>query len=222
MVPEDNPSEFVAKHLSAYEFIRERVKGAKLLEVGFGDGYGMGYLSSSAGEITGVDIAPENQDRAAKKYPSKNLRFMHFDGYRFPFEDGQFDAVCSFQVIEHIPEGRLLEWLSEIGRVLKSDGHFYVSTLNLAHAMKPGQPYEKNHDHEKEFIASELNALLRQAFPDVRMFGLQYTLKQRFFKRLKKWGWKNQGRIVTTADFRVSPENVHHSIDLIAVCGKNT
>jgi len=222
MIPEDNVPEFVAQHLSAYAFMRPQVVGKKILEVGFGDGYGAAYLAEVAQEVVGVDIAPENVPRACGKYPLRNLSFLGFNGSELPFSDGSFDAACAFQVIEHIPEPRLVFWLTEVRRVLVRGGFFYLSTLNLEHARKPGVPYEKLVYHEKEFTAAELASLLLQVFPRVQLFGLHPKLPFRFFKRLKKWGFKvpayfNQ---VTTRDFAVSSYRVHCAMDLIAVCEK--
>ena len=228
MIPEQNPPEFFAKHLSPYAFIRPRVENKALIEVGFGDGYGMDYLSSAAREIIGVDIAPANIPLATAKYRAKNLKFVRFDGVHFPFKDGIFDAALSFQVIEHIPEAQLVGWLSEISRILKPDGFLCVSTLNLSRAMKPGNPYEKNIDHEKEFTAAELEDLLKTVFPDVRMYGLHYTPKHRFYRRLKKWGLAPSLKFVsryfsrvTTHDFLVNQANIAGAVDLIAVCQKS-
>ncbi|HTL71530.1 MAG TPA: class I SAM-dependent methyltransferase [Candidatus Eisenbacteria bacterium] len=226
LIPENNPPEFVAKHLSAYHFARRFLAGKSVLEIGFGDGYGMNYLADAAAEVTGLDIAPQNIPLARAKYPNPKLRFVHFDGGRFPFPDGSFDAACTFQVIEHVPEAALPFWLSEIRRVLKEGGQFYVSTLNLATAMKPGAPYEKNADHEKEYTAPEFEALLRRAFPDVRVYGLYYTARHRLFRRLKKWGLHRLAPVrghfeaVTVDDFRVLPGDAARSVDLLAVCRK--
>ncbi len=226
LIPEDNPPEFFAKHLSAYHALKKDAGGKVVLEVGFGDGYGMNYLSDTASQITGVDIAPNNIPLARAKYGKENLKFLHFDGYRFPFPDRSFDIVCSFQVIEHIPEGRLIEWLSEIKRVLKEEGSFYVSTLNLETAQKPGGAYHKNQDHEKEFNALELEGLLEKVFGRVRMHGLHYSPGHRFFRRLKKWGllrWNvvsGHFQQVGVKDFIICPDNLRKSIDLFAVCRK--
>jgi len=57
LIPEDNPPEFFAKHLSAYHALKKDAAGKSILEVGFGDGYGMNYLSDAAKEITGLDAA---------------------------------------------------------------------------------------------------------------------------------------------------------------------
>ncbi len=229
MVPEDNPPEFFAKHLSPYAFLRPSVKAKTVLEIGFGDGYGMNYLGACAEKIVGLDIAPDNIPLAKAKYPSNNLEFIRFDGTRFPLEDRRFDAAITCQVIEHIPEDRVVEWLLEIRRVLKPGGRLIVSTLNLAHAMKPGRPYEKNIDHEKEYTAEELERLLKKAFPDTKLFGLHYSRKHRFFRRLKKWGmhrWlpaklnfvKRHFDSVTVDDFVIHDRQNTLAIDLIALC----
>lgn len=237
MVPEDNPPDFFAKHLSAYHFLEEREFHEKragqytldksILEVGFGDGYGMSYLSKSAKEVLGLDIAPQNIPIARAKYPNPKLSFIHFDGYYFPFENDRFDIICAFQVIEHIPEQKLIDWLTEIKRVLKPGGKFYASTLNLKNAQKPGTTYQKNVDHEKEFYAYELQSLLHQVFEHTEYFGLFYSFKYRVFRRLKKWGLGMLGFVrkfflsVTVNDFVVKSNPLDNSIDLFAVCYKS-
>ena len=229
LIPEEVLAEFYAQHLSAYAFTAPRVAGRRMLEVGFGDGYGSAYLAKRAADVQAVDVVEGNIPLARKKYPLPNLAFHHFDGLHLPFPEGAFDAAGSFQVIEHVPENHLVPWLTEIRRVLRPGGTFYVSTLNLEHARKPGKPYEKLIYHEKEFTAPELQALLGELFPRVRMFGLHPSLKHRLFKRLKKWGFRKwlPGSLnvvdrfyerMTTADFVVRGAGVSRSLDLIAVC----
>ena len=221
MVPEDHDPIFVAQHLSAYAFTRPQVAGARVMEVGFGAGYGTAYLAEAAASVVGVDVAAGNIPRAQQRYGRPNVVFQYFDGYHLPFPDGAFDAAGSFQVIEHVPEPRLDEWLREIRRVLTPGGRFFVSTLNLAHNRKPGRPYEKLPYHEKEFTAPELGALLRRTFPSVTMHGVHPTWPHRCWRRLKKWGVKADRFYdhATTADFVVTRRNVPGAMDLLAVCG---
>lgn len=222
LVPEENEPEFFAQHLSAYAFMRPHIGGQKVLEIGFGDGYGAAYLAEAAREVTGVDIVAGNIPAAQAKYRNPQLKFLHFDGTCIPFPDGTFDAAGSFQVIEHVPEPQIVPWLAEIRRVLKPGGRFFVSTLNLEHNQKPGKPYQKLIYHEKEFTAPELEALLKKVFGKVSLYGLHPTLKQRLFRRMKKWGLKLDGyyRSITVRDFKTSPRNVRKSIDLLAICEK--
>lgn len=226
LIPEENPPEFFAKHLSAYHFLKKETAGKRVLEVGFGDGYGMNYLSDTAKEVAGVDIAPMNIPSARAKYPDKKLTFLKFNGLDFPFEDGRFDIVCTFQVIEHVPEAQWVAWLTEIKRVLKPGGALYVSTLNLRTAKKAGVAYEKNVDHEKEFYVEELETLLKRVFRQVRLFGLHYSFKHRLFRRLKKWGLARLGFVrahflsASVKDFVVKSVDLERSIDIFAVCRK--
>lgn len=231
LIPEENTADFVAKHLFAYAFMRSRVAGKSVLEVGFGDGYGAAYVAEAAEKVVGIDIAERNIPRAQEKYRMPNLTFQHFDGLHIPYPDETFDAAGTFQVIEHVPEHRIPLWLAEIKRVLKRKGVLYVSTLNLEHAKKPGQPYQKLIYHEKEFTAPELEKDLGRVFESVCIHGLHPTLKHRFFLRLKKWGLRKclpkainvvdrYFSRVTIRDFTVRQAGLRHCLDLIAVCRK--
>ena len=221
LIPEDNNPWFFAQHLSAYAFARPEVAGQQVLEVGFGDGYGAAYLAEQARDVTAVDVTAGNIPRARAKYPRHNLVFEEFDGRRLPFPDAFFDAACTFQVIEHVPEQQLLPWGTEIRRVLKPGGRLIVSTLNLDHARKPGKPYEKLIYHEKEFTTPELESLLKEVFHRVTMHGLHPSAAHKIFLRLKKWGLRVDGyfRGITVRDYAVT-RKTRSCWDLIAVCEK--
>lgn len=218
--PEQSDPVFVAQHLSAYAFMRSRVAGARVLEVGFGSGFGTACLAESAAQVIGVDTAPGNAPRAQSRYGRPNIQYLQFDGMRLPFPSATFDAAGTFQVIEHVPEPMLDRWLQEIRRVLKPGGRFFVSTLNLEHNQKPGKPYEKLPYHEKEFTAPELEALLRRTFPRVEMHGLYPSWQHRGIRRLKRWGIKIRSfyERASVRDFVVQRGNARRSMDLIAVC----
>lgn len=218
--PDQTDPAFVAQHLSAYAFMRPRVAGARVLEIGFGSGFGTSYLAESAAQVVGVDIAPGNAARARARYGRPNVLYVRFDGRRLPFADATFDAAGTFQVIEHVPEPQLESWLREIRRVLTPRGRLFLSTLNLEHNRKPGRPYEKLPYHEKEFTAAELDALLRRAFPTVALYGLHPTLRHRAVRRLKKWGLtlRRFYERASVRDFTVRRSGLRRSMDLIAVC----
>ena len=219
---------FFAKHLSAYAFMRPRVVGKRVLELGFGDGYGTAYLAEQAQEVAGVDTAPGNIPLAQAKYRLGNVSFELFDGLHLPFPDASFDAAGTFQVIEHVPEDQLVLWLAEIRRVLKREGALYVSTLNLEQAQKPGGNYEKHPEHQKEFTGPELEALLKEIFPKVTLYGLYLTPKHQLLLRVKKWGLhKLFGATdqwyfdqIGVEDFAVRAPSSAGALDLIAVCQK--
>ncbi|MBI2885246.1 MAG: methyltransferase domain-containing protein [Candidatus Omnitrophica bacterium] len=231
MIPEETEPRFFAQHLCAYEFARPHLLGKRVLEVGFGEGYGSHWMADLAREVVGIDIVAGNVPRAQARYQRPNLQFRHMDATALDFPSGSFDVVCSFQVIEHVPEPQLLAYLREIFRVLTPQGVFCVSTLNLANSMKPGRPYQKLIYHEKEFTGPELDALLRQVFPSVDMRGLFLSPMQRVVQRFKRWGlhrlgppqWNPIARAyhqASTRDFVVRPCVTRSSLDLFALCRK--
>ena len=223
IIPEGVPPKFFAEHLKVYEFLKGEACGKKVLEIGCGDGYGAAYLADAALEVTAVDYEEGVVTAARVKYGRPNLKFLPMEAGALRFEDCSFDVVCSFQVIEHILEPDIPRYLSEIKRVLRPEGAFYLSTLNLEHAMK-GSPmtYKKNPAHCKEFILEELRRLLLSQFPKVEIYGLHLTPRHRFYQRLKKIGLPVTGfySSITTADFEVTASNLRKAVSFICVCNK--
>ena len=220
------------EHLKPHEFLRDNAKDKSILEVGFGDGYGSIRLAKVASNVISIDYAEDVVLTNKKKYVASNLNFMCMDATELKFKDKSFDIVCSFQVIEHIPEEKLLQYLSEIKRALKDNGEFYLSTLNLEHNMKSPLTYEKQPAHCKEFRLNDLSDLLYKVFSNVKFYGLFLTLKHKFYLRLKRIGIFNflPERInpvkifyskVTTNDFKINSNNLRKAIDFVCICRKN-
>ena len=180
IIPEETSRKFYAQHLKPYEFLKNETTGKKILEVGCGDGYGSAYLAEAANKVIGIDYEQEVIAQAKNKYCLPNLSFTYMDATNLEFKDATFDIICSFQVIEHIPEDKLLNYLFEIKRVLKRGGKFYVSTLNLNHTMKSPLSYKKNAAHCKEFTFEELKILIDGGQLDESGF--------RFFIGYSGWG----------------------------------
>lgn len=233
IIPEETNVKFYMEHLKPYEFLIKNAQGKSILDIGCGDGYGDAYLTKVASKVIGIDYEEEVISKARNKYKMPNLSFMSMDATKLKFEASAFDLVCSFQVIEHIPEDMLVTYLSEIKRVLKEGGEFYLSTLNLEHVMKSPLTYKKQPAHCKEFKLGELSDLLSKVFPKVEIYGLALTSKHRFYLRLKKSGIfnllpdsinpvKKFYNSVTTNDFKITSDNLRKAIDFICVCRKNT
>lgn len=181
IIPEETPHKFYAEHLKPYEFLRDEASGKIILEIGCGDGYGSAYLAKVAAEVIGIDYETNVILQAQNKYKASNLSFLCMEATNLKFVDNSFDIVCSFQTIEHISEDKLLQYLQETKRVLKDSGKFYLSTLNLEHAIKSPLTYKKNHAHCKEFRLEELKELLSKVFPNIEIYGLFLTLRHRFY-----------------------------------------
>jgi ubiquinone/menaquinone biosynthesis C-methylase UbiE len=170
----DTAEEYIEylRHWAAYALLAEPlVSNKRVLEIGCGSGYGADYLSRSASSIIGVDISPGDISRCQAKYGKDKLTFLNADGLKLPFKSGSFDVVLSFQVIEHINPQNVLNYLSEIHRVLNREGTLLVTTPNSRMRL---QPFEKpwNPEHEKEYKAEELKELLSQVFQEAKVYGL--------------------------------------------------
>lgn len=231
IIPEEISPKFYFEHLKPYEFIKGAATGQEVLEIGCGDGYGSAYLAQVATEVTSIDYEEDVILKAQNKYILSNLKFLSMDATSLQFEDESFDFVCSFQVIEHIPEEKLLKYLSEAKRVLKKNGKFCLSTLNLAHTMKSPVSYKQNPAHCKEFRLPELKDLLFSVFREVEFYGLHLSAKHRFYQRLKRSGIFNFlpqrmnpvsefYNTITLDGFIINKNNLNTAIDFICVCNK--
>jgi len=76
-------------------------------------------LFNSAESYTGVDVAQGGHSHADSKID------VFYDGHHLPFEDQRFDAVVSFEVLEHV--FNLQEVLAEVHRVMKPSGVLFVT-----------------------------------------------------------------------------------------------
>lgn len=113
--------------------IKSGITGGTALEVGPGPGYlGLEWLKKTSGtSLKGLEISPEMikvAERNAAEYGFESrASYVLGDASVMPFEDGAFDAVFS--------NGSLHEWadpeavLSEVFRVLKPGGRYFVSDL---------------------------------------------------------------------------------------------
>ena len=72
-VPEENY--WFRRHLAAYEWIAERVRGLRVADLACGEGYGAAVLARTAAQVVGVDANPEAHEHARLRYRLGNLRF---------------------------------------------------------------------------------------------------------------------------------------------------
>jgi 2-polyprenyl-3-methyl-5-hydroxy-6-metoxy-1,4-benzoquinol methylase len=104
-VPETMRGELIdAEHRGRYWWVGALVKGRRVLDAGCGTGYGSTILAESGAEdVIGIDIA-EDAVEAARGRQSRCVHFEVADLRALPFEDASFDAIVSFEVIEHLTE----------------------------------------------------------------------------------------------------------------------
>lgn len=151
------------RHLFAYRLAASRARGLRVLEAGFGDGYGSAVLAGAgAAAVEAVDNNSAAVSHASSLYHAANLNYGLYDGRSLPFPDGSFDLAVAFQVIEHVEAPAA--FLAELRRVLKPGGACLLTTPNRVHRLKPGQkPWYKF--HRREYTRGELLAEVSAVFP---------------------------------------------------------
>jgi SAM-dependent methyltransferase len=159
-------------HVYAYSLVREYARPHhRVLEVGFGEGYGSEMIRGWAAEYHGVEVSPEAVSHAAEKYAHPKCTFHH-SPVGLPFPDDYFDVAISFQVIEHVED--VEAYLDEIRRVCRSGATILIVTPNRNHRLADGErPW--NRYHVREFNPSEFEGVLTGALADVEVFGIHGT-----------------------------------------------
>jgi SAM-dependent methyltransferase len=158
-------------HLFPYHFVKKFCStSTRVLDVGFGEGYGAEILSGSVADYVGLDMSEEAVQHASSRYSIPNVRFEQSDAATIPFDEGSFDLVISFHVLEHVVEPDL--YLKEMARVCRAGGHVVIVTPNRAFRLAPGErPW--NRFHVREFDREELTQLLSGHFSRFVVMGIE-------------------------------------------------
>ncbi len=155
------------EHWHRYALALPLARGRRVLDAACGEGYGSALLGRIAGQVTGVDVAPEAVAHAVHRYGTANVRFVVGSCSALPLPDAAFDLVVSFETIEHL--GAQREMLSEFRRVLAPGGLLLLSSPNKPAYAALGPA--RNEFHVRELTRDELAALLAPVFPQQRWYG---------------------------------------------------
>jgi ubiquinone/menaquinone biosynthesis C-methylase UbiE len=106
--------------------------GAIVLEIGCGRGAGARLIRQAfAPALMHAQDLDIEMIQKARRYLGieyrKNISFSVADSVQIPFKDQSVDAVFDFGVLHHVPAWQAA--LSEIERILKSGGKFYIEEL---------------------------------------------------------------------------------------------
>ena len=143
-ISSDNPIH--QRLFKAYVIAKDYV-GGDVLEVGCGEGRGVGLLMQHAKSFTAVDKIQEVISDLKIKYPAGRFLSMNIPPLK-ELADNAYDSIVSFQVIEHIQDDTL--FLKEIHRVLKPGGIALLTTPNRSMSLS------RNPWHIREYLPDEL------------------------------------------------------------------
>lgn len=110
-----------------FKFLPCRFK--KVLDFGCGIGRMELVLQLYGDEVYGVDVVEWSIEQAKKDYSLGH--FLIYDGKTIPFDDGFFDGLLSWTVLQHIPGEDIKGVCKEIKRVM-SDKSYLILYENIS------------------------------------------------------------------------------------------
>jgi len=156
----DDPQE-VPVQKAAYHYFADRVvnRTDRVLDIGFGLGYGACLLAEKAKSVAGVDVDEKAVRRAmSAKWPSNAGPFVLYDGRSLPFENGAIDVITCVDVLEHVQDYEA--FLMEMTRVAKRA--IALSTPNRRPEFTKPDGSPKNYWHLREWNHAELDEILKR------------------------------------------------------------
>lgn len=149
----------------------------KVLDAGCGSGEFSVFIKELGFDVVGIDVSQTAIERAKQSYPGNNFHRLSLEG-RLPFSDGEFDAIWSTEVLEHLFDVHAA--LSELNRVLGQGRvvmltvpfHGFLKNLMIA-LVGFEQHYHPYLSHIRFFTKGSLtNCLLRAGFEPVLWCGI--------------------------------------------------
>ena len=242
-------SPYWGEHAARYVFALPIVEDKTVLDIACGTGYGLALLKKNAKHVAGVDLDIEAAKEARSECDERAAVLLG-DGLQLPFADESFDAVTSFETLEHLHERGA--FLTELKRVLRTGGKLVLSTPN-ANYTKPVNGKPSNPFHIFEYTPEELQAELETHFRLEQFLGetmdaairippfqeAQMRLPKDFGTQVRLFGWKVLNKMPlnlresiseavwkkpfypTECDYRFSSHKLNHAPVLVAVCSKN-
>jgi 2-polyprenyl-3-methyl-5-hydroxy-6-metoxy-1,4-benzoquinol methylase len=224
-VPEENY--WYRRHLVVYEWIAERVRGRRVVDLACGEGYGTAVLGRRAASVVGVDANPDAFEHARLKYTGGNVRF---ERNMIEIWTGDVDCVVFLQTIEHVQDPDAV--LARLRELIGPSGVAYVSTPNVLTLAPAGADRSGNPWHVREYRPDEYHALCARHFAHVELLGLFHARKLRIHElalRHARWDavharlgiterfYHRFTPAISARDFCLRAGGLDRALDLLAV-----
>lgn len=132
-----------AKWLTPEPFVVEMVERLRaagvrrILDLGFGVGRHAILLAKAGFEVEGIDASSNGRDFAAQwaEHEGVSLKLSVGDMTSLPYEDGELDAILTWNVIYHGTMEVVQQTIDEIARCIKPKGYLLCSLISSRHHM---------------------------------------------------------------------------------------
>ena len=125
-----------------------------VIEVGSGQGICSDKLKNFKGQYIGVEPSQILTQRAVELYANDHRQFVVGDAYDLPIGSGKAEAGFSIMVWFHLED--LNKASSELSRVLKNNGKFFIVTAN-PNAEKMWESFYFDYKKEGKQITGKVN-----------------------------------------------------------------
>ena len=151
-------------HLARYMFAaRQLRKDFRVIEIGCGTGYGARLLSDFCSEVSAIDEDYENLENSWSDFNKTNLKF-----YKTVPEGEKYDAVISFEVVEHIHLDEIDSYFETIKSLMNVHSTLHISTPRALPFNERGTNRQKHHIYEYNY--EEFQSLLQKYFYNSYIF----------------------------------------------------
>ena len=171
------------------------VGGARVPDVGCGEGYNTRLLAERGAHVTAIDVAPRFIAHAVEteRREPRRIAYQIASAVQLPFGNARFDAVTAFMSLMDIPEPERA--LAEAYRVLRPGGFLQFS---ISHPCFMTPHWKPVHDEQGNKIAVEVGDYFRDlngeidewifsnAPPDARGEARPFRIP-RFTRTLSHW-----------------------------------
>jgi SAM-dependent methyltransferase len=148
------------------ELVRRYCESGRLLEIGAASGYFLEAAKAAGFSVLGIEPVAEVAERARQQLGvDVSVGFLE----DIELEDGSFDAVCAWHVLEHLSDPG--DALARVARALSPGGYFFAEVPHIdspaARRRKLAwRPLDLRH-HVGHYNASAITALLERSGLDV-------------------------------------------------------
>lgn len=164
------PNDLFVAHLSIYEHFVPFARGRKVLDLGCGTGYGTDRLLRGGAEAcVGLDRDRRSIAYARRHFSRRGgaIHFLAGDAQDLAAELGDFGAIVSSNVFEHLPDPDAA--LGAVRRRLSRDGVFLLVVPPIVDAASLAAN-RANPFHVSNLYVGEWAGLLRRHFAGLRAF----------------------------------------------------